>query len=50
MCLNASTGRLCLALAWACLRLYDLPVRRYLMNASMITQHKANRANSDESM
>lgn len=40
----------CLALAWACLRLYDLPVRRYLMNASMITQHKANRANSDESM
>lgn len=40
----------CIMLAWLCLRCYDLPVRRYLMKASMMTQHRPNRANNDESI
>jgi len=39
-----------IALAWLCLRCYDLPVRRYLMKAIMMTQHSPSSANSDESM
>ena len=39
-----------IALAWMCLRCYDLPVRRYLMKAIMMTQHSPSSANSDESM
>jgi len=40
----------CVLLAWICLRFYDKPVRRYLMRASMIIQHKASKANNDDSM
>ncbi len=40
----------CILLAWLCWRFYDRPIRRYLMNASRMTQHRASRANSDENM
>ena len=40
----------CIMLAWLCWRFYDRPLRRYLMKASMITQHKASKANNDDSM
>ena len=40
----------CILLAWLCWHLYDRPVRRYLMKASRMTQHRASSANSDESM
>ena len=37
-------------LSWLCWRFYDCSIRRYLMNASRMTQHRASRANSDENM
>lgn len=40
----------CILLAWLCWYFYDCPVRRYLMKASRMTQHRASSANSDESM
>lgn len=40
----------CIMLAWLCWRFYDRPLRRYLMKASMMTQHKASKANNDDSM
>ena len=40
----------CILLAWLCWRFYDRPVRSYFMKASKITQHKASKANSDDSM
>ena len=40
----------CILLAWLCWRFYDRPLRRYFMKASMMTQHRASKANSDDSM
>ena len=40
----------CILLAWLCWRFYDRPIRRYLMKASRMTQQRARRANSDDSM
>lgn len=40
----------CILLAYVCWRFYDRPVRAYFMKASRMTQHSANRANSDDSM
>ena len=40
----------CILLAWFCWRFYDRPVRRYFMKASRMTQHKASKANSDDSI
>ena len=40
----------CILLAWLCWRFYDRPVRSYFMKASKITQHRASRANNDDSM
>jgi len=40
----------CILLAWFCWRFYDLPLRRYLMKASKMTQHRPSSANSDDSM
>ena len=40
----------CILLAWLCWRFYDRPLRRYLMKASRMTQHRASTANSDVSI
>lgn len=40
----------CILLAWLCWRFYDRPLRNYFMKASRMTQHRASRANNDESM
>ena len=40
----------CILLAWICWRFYDRPVRRYFMKASRMTQHRASKANSDDSI
>ena len=40
----------CIMLAWLCWRFWDQPVRRYFMKASKMTQHKASKANNDDSM
>ena len=40
----------CILLAWLCWRFYDRPLRRYFMKASRMTQHRASKANSDDSI
>ena len=40
----------CILLAWFCWRFYDRPVRRYFIKASRMTQHRASKANSDDSI
>ena len=40
----------CILLAWLCWRFYDRPLRAYFMKASIRIQHRANRANNDDSM
>jgi peptidoglycan/LPS O-acetylase OafA/YrhL len=40
----------CILLAWLCWRFYDLPIRRYLVKAMRMVQHRASKANSDDSV